>query len=43
MKSYVGKQIDSSVYLKECRWRKFMKCNTFQSYGYIEVSQNMNV
>ena len=43
MNLYIGKQIDSSTYLKECRWNKFMKLNNCQSYGYIEVSQNVNV
>ena len=43
MNSYIGKQIDSSTYLKECRWHKLMKCDNCQSYGYIEVSQNVKV
>ena len=43
MNSYIGKQIDSSTYLKQCQWHKFTKRNNCQSYGYIEVSQNVNV
>ena len=38
MNSYIGKQINSSPYLKNVD-DKFMKRNNFQSYGYIEVSQ----
>ena len=35
MNSYTGKQSDSSPYLKEYGWDKFMKRNNCQSYGYI--------
>ena len=45
MNSYIGKQIDSSTYMypKECQWNKFTKRNNCQSYGYLEVSWNVNV